>query len=904
MEISFTVIDILDFAKEEAIRTGNLFVLPEHIILGILRHKTNSIYMFFSEINTNIIEIKTLLEKKITNNVELSLSDINKLDFSTDSMSIIDKSQEISKLGKNDLQKIWSPHHVFIALMLMSKNKNDISYIIDVISEKSSLSKNELEDRFIAFINSNLLKIYKYENKDINKDIKKNTGKQKWVKKKNKNIENETFSSDTVDFYDYEENIENKTNLIMNKISDAFEDNKKNDDEDDSFNEEKLIEDDIYEDGDSENIKNKEKSVLKKFGVDITDLAKKKKIDIVYGREKEISRILNILGRKKKNNPILIGEAGIGKTAIVEGLAQKIINNNVGYLAGKRIISINVGSLVAGTFWRGQFEERMFKLIEEIRTQRNIIVFFDEIHTILGAGANAGGLDASNILKPALARGEFNCIGATTFDEYKKTIETDSALERRFQKVLIEEPSAEETLKILQKLKPQYEKHHNVIYTNEALEACVKLSIRYISDRNLPDKAIDIFDEAGSTIKNKNINLKNRLNIEKQINKIKQKKYLLVKEFLFEEAINLETEIEKLEKSLEKENIIVEINENDIAEIVSIMTNIPVAKIKIEESKQLLHLQEEIQKEVIGQDHAVSEISKAIVRNRTGIRNINKPIASFFFLGSSGIGKTYLAKILAKNLFASEKSLVRFDMSEYQEEITVSRLIGSPPGYIGYQEGGLLTEAVKKRPYSVLLFDEIEKAHANVYNLFLQILEDGFISDRLGKKVDFKNTIIIFTSNIGVKEINEFTNAIGFTFNSNSEQIEINKEKIIEKNLQRKFPVEFINRIDEFIFFKILSLENIQKIVEIELRNISKQMKELGFHLKFTKQLIENIAKIGYDKKFGARPLKKIIQNKIENKISEMILANKITKDKFLEFSIDENSNEVIIEEKVISLKK
>ena len=621
--------------------------------------------------------------------------------------------------------------------------------------------------------------------------------------------------------------------------------------------------------------------VIDKYGKDITKAAAEGKLDPVIGREREIERLAQILSRRKKNNPVLIGEPGVGKSAIIEGLALRINQRKVArVLFDKRIISLDMASVVAGTKYRGQFEERIKAIIDEAANDKNIILFIDEIHTIVGAGNASGSMDAANLLKPALARGEVQCIGATTLDEYRKNIEKDGALERRFQKVMVEPTTPEETLEILRNIKDVYEKHHGVIYTDGALEACVKLTDRYISDRAFPDKAIDALDEAGSRVHISKVVVPKEIDaLEKRIAEAQDNKLKAVHAQNFESAANYRDQQEKLklelndakekwEKDLDSRRETVD--ENDVAEVVAMMTGVPVQRIAQSEGIRLLGMTDELKNQIIGQDEAIDKIARAIRRNRVGLKDPNRPIGSFMFLGPTGVGKTLLAKRLAEFLFNSSEALVRIDMSEYMEKFSVSRLVGAPPGYVGYEEGGQLTEKVRRHPYSVVLLDEIEKAHPDVYNMMLQVLDEGCLTDSLGRKVDFKNTIIIMTSNIGTRELKDFGAGVGFNTSITKER----SDSVIRKALNRQFSPEFLNRIDDIITFSSLGQDDIMKIIDIELKGFYKRVAELGFTLTITPDAKSFVAQKGFDSQYGARPLKRAIQTYIEDPLSELLLRN------------------------------
>lgn len=627
--------------------------------------------------------------------------------------------------------------------------------------------------------------------------------------------------------------------------------------------------------------------VLDNFGRDLTKMAEAGKLDPIVGREKEIERVSQILSRRKKNNPILIGEPGVGKSAIAEGLALRIVQRKVSrVLFNKRIISLDLASLVAGTKYRGQFEERMKAVMQEIEKNSDVILFIDEIHTIIGAGGASGSLDASNMFKPALARGELQAIGATTLDEYRQYIEKDGALERRFQKVMVEPTTVDETLQILNNIKERYEDHHMVTYSPEALEACVKLTERYITDRHLPDKAIDALDEVGSRVHLTNINVpKEILDIEQKIEDLKELKNEVIKSQQYEKAAELRDDERKLQEELEKEKRKWEeeskqnrvlVTEEHVAQVVSMMSGVPVTRISESETGRLANMAEEIKGKVIGQDEAVEKVVKAIQRNRAGLKDPNKPIGSFFFLGPTGVGKTQLAKVLARYLFDSEDALIRIDMSEYMEKFSISRLVGAPPGYVGYEEGGQLTEKVRRKPYSIVLLDEIEKAHPDVFNLLLQVLDDGHMTDGLGRKIDFKNTILIMTSNIGARQLADFGSGVGFGTSAREAQKEEAAKSVVQNALRKAFSPEFLNRIDDMIMFRSLTREDIHKIIDLELVKLYGRINDLGYEIKITDSAKDFIVDKGYDEKFGARPLKRAIQKLIEDPLAEEIVKSNL----------------------------
>jgi ATP-dependent Clp protease ATP-binding subunit ClpC len=644
--------------------------------------------------------------------------------------------------------------------------------------------------------------------------------------------------------------------------------------------------------------------VLDNFGRDITKLAETGTLDPIVGREKEIERVSQILSRRKKNNPILIGEPGVGKTAIVEGLALRIVQRKVSrVLFDKRVISLDLAALVAGTKYRGQFEERMKAIMNELEKNRDVILFIDEIHTIVGAGGASGSLDASNIFKPALARGELQCIGASTLDEYRMYIEKDGALDRRFQKVMVDPPSVEDTIQILNNIKPRYEDYHNVEYDQEAIDACVKLSDRYITDRLLPDKAIDVMDEVGARVHLKNINVpQNILDLEKKIEDIKVEKNRVVKSQKFEEAAALRDTEKRLGEELEKAKGQWEeeskhkrypIGEEEIAEVISMMTGIPVKRMVQAETEKLRKMADDMKSMVVGQTEAISKVVKAIQRNRVGLKDPKKPIGTFIFLGPTGVGKTELARALARYMFDSEDALIRIDMSEYMEKFTVSRLIGAPPGYVGYEEGGQLTERVRRKPYSVILLDEIEKAHPDIYNILLQVLDDGQLTDGLGRKVDFKNTMIIMTSNIGVRQLKDFGEGVGFATLSRQQSTDENNKAVIEKALKRTFSPEFLNRIDDVIVFNALTKENIFEIIDILMKGVTKRLTNLGFSMELDIDAKDFIAEKGYDQQFGARPLHRAIQKYLEDPLAEEILNMNVKPGDVLIVSLDKENNKL-----------
>tara|TARA_Y100000816_G_C26102478_1_gene584725 strand:+ start:231 stop:2762 length:2532 start_codon:yes stop_codon:yes gene_type:complete len=829
--------DVIAYSKEEALRLGHNFIGTEHLMLGILRDGSGKAISILTSLNVDL----ELLRKKVeilnpavieTNN---NVNDKKNLHLTRQAERALKTTFLEAKLFQSDL--INTVH----LLLCILRNENDPT---TKLLFNLSIDYESVKEKFKLLIS-----------KDSD-DYEKITGESSFPEEK-----------------DNEGDGEKKENLFIA----------------------------------SSQSKSRTKSktpVLDNFGRDLTDLASKDKLDPVVGREKEIERVSQILSRRKKNNPLLIGEPGVGKSAIAEGLALRIIQKRVSrILYNKRLVTLDLASLVAGTKYRGQFEERMKAVMNELEKNDDIILFIDEIHTIVGAGGATGSLDASNMFKPALARGEIQCIGATTLDEYRQNIEKDGALERRFQKILVEETSPEETLEILKNIKDRYESHHNVYYTDKALEACVDLSSRYISDRFLPDKAIDALDEAGSRVHLMNVTVpKEVVKLEEELDYIRKQKNSVVKKQKYEEAAKLRDDEKRIEKKLldaqEEWNEVskknrVQVDENQIADVVSMITNIPVNKIVNSEKNKLSKLASIISKKLIGQEQAVEKVVKAIQRNRSGLKAPDKPIGSFIFLGQTGVGKTQLAKILAEEIFDSDESLIRIDMSEYMEKFAISRLIGAPPGYVGYEEGGQLSEKVRRRPYSVILMDEVEKAHPDVFNMLLQVLDDGFLTDSLGRKVNFENTIIIMTSNIGARQVKDFGTGVGFETSSQKSQSTEIKKSVIENALKKTFAPEFLNRIDDFVIFNSLTKKDISKIVDIELLKLTSRIKKLGYSVNLTSSAKDFIVEKGYDDKFGARPLKRALQKYVEDLIAEQIVNNVIAEGDSLK--IDHDKKEEIL---------
>jgi ATP-dependent Clp protease ATP-binding subunit ClpC len=829
--------DVITYSKEEALRLGHDFIGTEHLMLGILRDGSGKAI-------------------SILNNISVDLDHLRK---KVEILSPANPSAERNNEKKN------------LHLTRQAERALRTTFLEAKVFQSTSISTAHL-----------LLCILRNENDPTTKLLNKLKIDYETVK--------EQFISMTSNEEDYMENLPKAESY--------------NDDpgQDDSLRESTF---NNPAGGNKANKKSKT-PVLDNFGRDLTELAEEGKLDPVVGREKEIERVSQILSRRKKNNPLLIGEPGVGKSAIAEGLALRIIQKKVSrILFNKRVVTLDLASLVAGTKYRGQFEERMKAVMNELEKNDDIILFIDEIHTIVGAGGATGSLDASNMFKPALARGEIQCIGATTLDEYRQYIEKDGALERRFQKVIVEPTTVEETITILNNIKNKYEDHHNVIYTQEAIEACVKLTSRYMSERFLPDKAIDALDEAGSRVHITNINVpKQILDLERQLEEVRELKNTVVKKQKYEEAAKLRDDEKRIEKDLavaqeqweedSKSNRIT-VTEDNVADVVSMMTGIPVNRIAQTESNKLAKLPELIRGKVIGQDDAVMKIAKSIQRNRAGLKDPNKPIGSFIFLGQTGVGKTQLAKVIAKELFDSEDALVRIDMSEYMEKFAISRLVGAPPGYVGYEEGGQLTEKVRRKPYCVVLLDEIEKAHPDVFNMMLQVLDDGYLTDSLGRKIDFRNTIIVMTSNVGARQLKDFGQGVGFGTSAKKLQADEHTKGVIEAALKKTFAPEFINRIDDIIVFNALEKEDINQIINIELEKLYARIKDLGYNIVLSDKAKDFIADKGFDKQYGARPLKRAIQKYVEDVLAEEIITSKISGGDEIFMDLEENGTELAV---------
>lgn len=826
------VSDIIMYSKEEANRLRNSYIGPEHLLLGLIREGEGKAIEILFNLQINLQDIKNQLEAIVKNNAENDTTYDENISFN-------DKASKVLKLC------------ILEAKLLRNIAADSEHILLAIMKVKDNAAFHVLESNGVTYEKIKLT---------LQPDTHAGLG----------------FSEDE----DEDENIRqspsgNKSNAAQQQARPA----------------QKKPANDT--------------PVLDNFGTDMTKAAEEGKLDPVVGRVKEIERLAQILSRRKKNNPILIGEPGVGKSAIVEGLALRIVEKKVSrILFDKRVIALDMTAVVAGTKYRGQFEERIRSILNELKKNPNIILFIDEIHTIVGAGSAAGSMDAANMLKPALARGEIQCIGATTLDEYRQNIEKDGALERRFQKVIVEPTTAEETLQILKNIKDKYEDHHNVNYTDAALEACVKLTDRYITDRNFPDKAIDALDEAGSRVHLTNITAPKEIEEqEKLIDEMKSLKNEAVRLQNFELAASyrdkekeytnqLDTLKEEWEKSLKENRETVD--DEQIAEVVSMMSGVPVQRMAQAEGMKLLGMKDDLLSKVIGQDKAIATLVKAIQRSRVGLKDPNKPIGTFMFLGPTGVGKTHLAKELAKLMFGSADALIRIDMSEYMEKFTVSRLVGAPPGYVGYEEGGQLTEKVRRKPYSIVLLDEIEKAHPDVFNILLQVMDEGRLTDSYGRTVDFKNTIVIMTSNIGTRQLKEFGKGIGFAAQVRTDDKEYSRS-VITKALNKSFAPEFINRLDEIITFDQLDLDALTRIIDIELKGLYSRVKNIGYKLVIDEDAKKFVATKGYDVQFGARPLKRAIQNNLEDGISELILGSEMAAGDTIKVSYDKEKDLIVM---------
>jgi len=826
------VSDIIMYSKEEANRLRNSYIGPEHLLLGLIREGEGKAIEILFNLQINLQDIKNQLEAIVKNNAENDTTYDENISFNDKASKVLKLCILEAKLLRNIAA---DSEHILLAIMKVKDNA--AFHVLEsngVTYEKIKLTLQPDTHAGLGFS----------EDEDEDEDIRQSPSG-------------------------------NKSNAAQQQARPA----------------QKKPANDT--------------PVLDNFGTDMTKAAEEGKLDPVVGRVKEIERLAQILSRRKKNNPILIGEPGVGKSAIVEGLALRIVEKKVSrILFDKRVIALDMTAVVAGTKYRGQFEERIRSILNELKKNPNIILFIDEIHTIVGAGSAAGSMDAANMLKPALARGEIQCIGATTLDEYRQNIEKDGALERRFQKVIVEPTTAEETLQILKNIKDKYEDHHNVNYTDAALEACVKLTDRYITDRNFPDKAIDALDEAGSRVHLTNITAPKEIEEqEKLIDEMKSLKNEAVKLQNFELAASyrdkekeytnqLDTLKEEWEKSLKENRETVD--DEQIAEVVSMMSGVPVQRMAQAEGMKLLGMKDDLLSKVIGQDKAIATLVKAIQRSRVGLKDPNKPIGTFMFLGPTGVGKTHLAKELAKLMFGSADALIRIDMSEYMEKFTVSRLVGAPPGYVGYEEGGQLTEKVRRKPYSIVLLDEIEKAHPDVFNILLQVMDEGRLTDSYGRTVDFKNTIVIMTSNIGTRQLKEFGKGIGFAAQVRTDDKEYSRS-VITKALNKSFAPEFINRLDEIITFDQLDLDALIRIIDIELKGLYSRVENIGYKLVIDEDAKKFVATKGYDVQFGARPLKRAIQNNLEDGISELILGSEMAAGDTIKVSYDKEKDLIVM---------
>lgn len=842
MEAKFSnrVKEVISLSREEALRLGHDYIGTEHLILGMIREGEGVAVSLLKKLGVSLDELRTSIERATKGSATSNVKNLANIPLTRQSEKVLKITYLEAKIFKSQL--IGTEH---LLLSILRDEDNIGTQILDKFDVAYDVVKEMLE----------------YQ------------------------TENPMGSSDT------DEPDEDSSRLFGGESSSS---------------------------GKEGGQKGSEKSktpVLDNFGRDLTKFAEEDKLDPIVGREKEIERVAQILSRRKKNNPILIGEPGVGKTAIAEGLALRIIQKKVSrVLFGKRVVTLDLASLVAGTKYRGQFEERMKAVMNEIEKSPDVILFIDELHTIVGAGGASGSLDASNMFKPALARGEIQCIGATTLDEYRQYIEKDGALARRFQMVMVDATTVDETIQILDNIKDKYEDHHNVTYTKEAIDACVKLSDRYISDRFLPDKAIDVLDEAGSRVHINNIYVPDEIvTLEESIEEIKKLKNQVVKSQKYEEAAQLRDKEKKLIEQLERakakweeetKSQRYEVNEDSVAEVIAMMTGVPAKRVAQNEGNKLLGMKDDLKQKVIGQDEVIEKLAKAIQRTRVGLKDPKKPIGSFVFLGPTGVGKTELAKVLSTYLFDKDDALVRIDMSEYMEKFSVSRLVGAPPGYVGYEEGGQLTEKVRRKPYSVVLLDEIEKAHPDVFNILLQVLDDGVLTDGLGRKVDFRNTIIIMTSNIGVRDLKDFGAGIGFATQSKKDNMDEIMKSTIQSALKKTFSPEFLNRLDDVIIFNTLERKDIHEIIDISLGHLFVRITEIGYKVELTDAAKDFLSEKGYDPQFGARPLNRAIQKYLEDPVAEEILQGDIKEGDTLLADHDGKSDELKIKVKKAKAKK
>lgn len=828
--------DVLSYSKEEAIRLGNTEIGPEHLFLGILREGEGIAIDIIITLGANLYDLRRDIENSLNPSGPIQITQ-------SENIPLLRSSERILKL-------------VYLEAKSLKKSTIDTGHLLLAIlkDEKSNVAQ--------------ILASHQVDYNKVRQELEKESQEEPLKSQEPKS----EFPGDEDD-----------------APGSTFGPGKQ------------------HGGGEQGAKSSSDTPVLDNFGIDLTKAAEEDRLDPIVGREKEIERIAQILSRRKKNNPILIGEPGVGKSAIAEGLALRIIKRKVSrVLFGKRVVTLDLASIVAGTKYRGQFEERMKAILNELQKTNDVILFIDEIHTIVGAGGATGSLDAANMLKPALARGDIQCIGATTLDEYRQHIEKDGALERRFQKVIVEPTTEDETFEILNNIKERYEDHHNVIYTEEAIKACVRLTNRYITDRHLPDKAIDAMDESGSRVHISNIVVpESIIQFEKRVEETKKEKIKAVKNQNFEKAASfrdkekeyieqLEEEKLKWEKELASNREIVD--EEKVAEVVAMMTGIPMQRIAQAEGLRLLKMSEELKGSVIGQEEAIDKIVKSIQRNRAGLKDPNKPIGSFIFLGPTGVGKTQLAKVLAQYLFDSTDNLIRVDMSEYMEKFSVSRLVGAPPGYIGYEEGGQLTEKVRRKPYCVVLLDEIEKAHPDVFHLLLQVLDEGQLTDSLGRRIDFRNTIIIMTSNIGTRQLKDFGSGVGFSTPNKQASSNEYAKSVLQNALKKAFAPEFLNRLDDVVMFNSLSKPDIFKIIDIELKGLYKRINQLGYEVTLTNDAKDYIAEKGYDIQFGARPLKRAIQKYLEDPMAEVIIRSDLKEGDKIEITFNKEKEEIVMD--------
>ena len=845
MEAKFSprVKDVITYSREEAIRNGNDYIGIEHLLLGLIREGEGLAVQILINLGVDLSQIKSHIEKTIRTDSKKSRS--------VDNIPLVKQAERVLKITYLEA-KVFNSDIIGTEHLLLS-----------ILKDKENLATRLLLQQGVDYDNI----------------------KDEIFQLKNNPDESGLGAMDP-----------------RSELSQGSEDDETS--EGGGFG------------GGFKKYSDKSKTpVLDNFGRDLTKAAEEDRLDPVVGREKELERIAQILSRRKKNNPILIGEPGVGKSAIAEGLALRIVQRKVSRaLFNKRIVTLDIASLVAGTKYRGQFEERMKALLNELEKTPDVILFIDELHTIVGAGGASGSLDASNMFKPALARGEIQCIGATTLDEYRQHIEKDGALERRFQKVLIDPTSADETIEILNNIKKKYEDHHLVNYSPEAIKACVSLTSRYVTDRCLPDKAIDALDEAGSRVHITNIRVpENIINIEAKIDTVREEKTRAIKSQKYEQAAKFRDQERELLDLLEKEKRTWEeesqlhreiVTEQNVSEVVSMMTGVPVQRIALNESQRLISMEADLEKSVIGQNDAIKKVVQSIRRNRAGLKDPSKPIGSFIFLGPTGVGKTHLAKVLSKHLFDSDDAIVRIDMSEYMEKFAVSRLIGAPPGYVGYEEGGQLTEKIRRKPYSVLLLDEIEKAHPDVFHLLLQMLDDGQLTDSLGRRIDFKNTIIIMTSNIGSRQLKDFGMGVGFNTGAKKSGSKEYAQSVIENALKKSFAPEFLNRVDDIVIFESLEKESIFKIIDIELAKLYTRIEALGYKVILSVAAKEYIAEKGWDSAFGARPLKRAIQRYLEDPLAEEIIRSKVEEGDEIYVDFDSENTEITVKAQKIAKEK